>query len=54
MNWLKTITYYYERGYYNSDPTSTKYVGIFVQAGKITPEEFTTLTGNPYLPPTGI
>jgi hypothetical protein len=54
MNWLKTITHYYERGYYVPDPTKKNYVGIFVMTGKITEEEFTELTGNPYLPPTGI
>lgn len=54
MNWLKTITYYYQQGYYNADPTSRSYVGIFVKSGKITAEEFETLTGKPYLPPTGI
>lgn len=36
MDWLETITRYYNMGIYNNDPSSKMYVGLFVEFGKIT------------------
>ncbi|AMA74009.1 MULTISPECIES: XkdX family protein [Aneurinibacillus] len=51
MNWFDTIKRYYNIGCYTDDPKSTMYVGKFVEYGKITKEEYETITGDPYLKP---
>jgi uncharacterized XkdX family phage protein len=55
LNWYATIERYYNAGYYNDDPTSTRYVGNFVEAGKITEEQYKTITGSEtYTPPQAV
>ncbi|MBS4188659.1 XkdX family protein [Bacillus sp. FJAT-49705] len=48
MDWFDFIKRYYNGGFYNNDPESRMYVGNFVKTGKITPEQFEEITGNPY------
>lgn len=43
MNWFFTAKRYYELGYYTNEQ-----VGLFVEAGRITKEEYKTITGEPY------
>jgi hypothetical protein len=52
MDWYATIKRFFEAGYYFDDPTSPKYIGYFVQVGKISEAEFKEITGNDYTPPT--
>lgn len=51
MNYYELAKKYYNMGFYNDDPTSDKYVGNFVLAGKITEEQFKEITGKDYVPP---
>ncbi|QFG05431.1 XkdX family protein [Bacillus phage 031MP002] len=51
MDYYKYIKRYYEMGYYSDDPAHNRYVGYFVEAGEITEEQFTEITGKPYVPP---
>jgi uncharacterized XkdX family phage protein len=44
LDWYAVIKRYYERGYYTNDD-----VKIFVQVGKITPEQYQEITGEPYV-----
>lgn len=44
MDWFATIKDFYEEGFYDN----TK-VAIFVEKGKITPEEYMKITGEPYV-----
>jgi uncharacterized XkdX family phage protein len=53
MDWYSTISRYYKLGYYDNDPESPKYVGLFVKAGKITPAQYTQITGTSYIAPFG-
>ncbi len=47
--WIKD---YYEKGYYNNDPSSDMYVGYFVESNDITVEEYQKITGSEeYVPP---
>lgn len=43
-----SIKRYYDMGKYNSDPTSDKWVGVFVRAGWITTEQYKDITGDEY------
>lgn len=43
MNWFLTVKRYYEQGYYTKEQ-----VGLFVAGGRITEEEYETITGTPY------
>ncbi len=43
IDWYAIVKRYYDRGYYSKDN-----VKVFVQAGKITPEQYQELTGEPY------
>lgn len=43
MNWFLTAKRYYDLGYYTDAQ-----VGLFVEAGRITEEEYETITGKPY------
>lgn len=43
MNWYSKIKRYYDKGYYSVDD-----VKIFVEAGKITEEQFKEITGEDY------
>ncbi|QFG05699.1 XkdX family protein [Bacillus phage 035JT001] len=53
MDWSKHIYYYYTKGYYvDDDPAAYNYLGIFVEAEKITVEQFEEWTGKTYVPPT--
>ncbi|QFG05343.1 XkdX family protein [Bacillus phage 022DV001] len=52
MDYYKYIKRYYEMNFYKSDPSDPRYVGYFVEAGQITEEQFTEITGQPYTPPT--
>ncbi|QFG05782.1 XkdX family protein [Bacillus phage 055SW001] len=52
MDWSKYIKYYYEKGYYTDNPDDYNYLGLFVEVGKITQEQFEEWTGKPYVPPT--
>lgn len=47
MNWYEAIKYYYSKGYYTNEQ-----VAIFVKGKKITPEQYETITGIPYVEPT--
>ncbi|TCJ05037.1 XkdX family protein [Cytobacillus praedii] len=50
--WYATVKKYYDMGLYINDPSSDKYVGIFVQAGWIKEEEYKTITkSDEYIPP---
>lgn len=43
MNWFTLIKRYYDAGLYtNAD------VAVFTEAGKITPEQYETITGEPW------
>jgi uncharacterized XkdX family phage protein len=44
MNWLQICTDYYKSGYYNNNTLK-----IFVAKGKITADEFKTITGQDYI-----
>lgn len=46
MNWYPLIKSYYDRKYYSVDQ-----VKVFVETGKITPEQFQTITGETYESP---
>lgn len=43
MDWVKTITTYYQAGYYTVDQ-----VKVFVAKGKITADQFLAITGQYY------
>lgn len=43
MNWYSFVYRYYMAKYYTKDD-----VKVFVAAGKITPEEYQKITGDPY------
>ena len=51
MDWYATISRYYKLGYYDNNPESAKYVGLFVKAGKITSSQYTQITGTDYIAP---
>lgn len=44
MDWFKVISDYYQAGYYTVDQ-----VKIFVVKGKITADQFLTITGQTYV-----
>ena len=44
MNWYNLIKRYYDRGYYSKEQ-----VAVFVVQGKITPEQYETITGQAYI-----
>lgn len=44
MNWFDKIKKYYDKGMYTDQDVKT-----FVECGKITPEEFTLITGVEYI-----
>jgi uncharacterized XkdX family phage protein len=44
LDWYTVVKRYYERGYYTNNE-----VKLFVQAGKITPEQYEEITGEPYV-----
>lgn len=44
MDWVKICTDYYKARYYNNDN-----LNIFVIKGKITPEQYQTITGIEYV-----
>ncbi|WP_336774216.1 XkdX family protein [Paenibacillus sp. MMO-58] len=46
MNWYPLIKNYYDRGFY-----TIAQVRVFVEAGKITPEQFQTITNEAYESP---
>ena len=41
--YYKTVKRYYDKGIYDNDD-----VAVFVRTGKITPEEYEMITGEPY------
>lgn len=43
MDWFKTISDYYKAGFYNDSQ-----VRVFTIKGKITPEQYQQITGQPY------
>lgn len=43
MNWYTIVKRHYDAGRY-----SIEHVAVFVQAGKITPEQYEDLTGSKY------
>ena len=43
MNWYSFVSRYYAAKYYSNED-----VRVFVQAGKITPAQYETITGEPY------
>lgn len=45
MNWFDTVKSYYDRGLYSKEQ-----VAVFVTKGKITPEQYQEITGEPYAP----
>jgi len=49
MDWYAIGKKYYDMGIYNTDPTSSMYLGNFVAAGKITPEQYFEITGQEYV-----
>jgi uncharacterized XkdX family phage protein len=46
MNWYPLVKGYFDKGYYTVDK-----VRVFVETGKITPEQFQTITGDEYESP---
>lgn len=44
MNWYATVKKYYDSGRYTKEQ-----VAVFVASGKITAEEYETITGDPYV-----
>ncbi|MFW5438118.1 XkdX family protein [Paenibacillus apiarius] len=50
MDWFATIKRYFDMGIYKLDPTEPLYVGKFCAYGKITPEQYQTITGEQYGP----
>lgn len=48
MDWFKTVKRYYDMGFYTNDPASPMYIGKFVEYGKITLEQYETITGSTY------
>jgi len=44
MNWVKVVTDYYNAGYYTADQVKT-----FVVKGKITADDYQTITGQAYV-----
>jgi len=42
-SYFKTVKRYYDKGIYDNDS-----VAKFVKAGKLTPEEYEQITGEPY------
>jgi len=49
MNWFATIKRYYDAGRYTKENVAT-----FVEAGKITPEQYEEIIGDPYVQPSGV
>jgi uncharacterized XkdX family phage protein len=43
MDWFKTVKSYYDSGFYTKDQ-----VKVFVVKGKLTPEQYQEITGDPY------
>jgi uncharacterized XkdX family phage protein len=44
LDYYTLVKRYYEKGYYTKDD-----VKVFVQAGKITPQQYEEITGDPYV-----
>lgn len=44
LDYYSLVKRYYERGYYTTDD-----VKVFVQAGKITDQQYEEITGKPYV-----
>jgi uncharacterized XkdX family phage protein len=44
MNWFSLVQRYYNAGYYTKEQ-----VAVFVTSGKITPEQYQQITGDPYV-----
>jgi uncharacterized XkdX family phage protein len=44
LDYLSIVKRYYDKGYYTKDD-----VKVFVRAGKITPEQYEEITGEPYV-----
>lgn len=42
-SYYKTVKRYYDKGIYDNDD-----VALFVRAGRLTPEEYERITGEPY------
>lgn len=45
MNWYALVNRYYGLGYYSKEQ-----VAVFVTSGKITPEQYESITGDVYAP----
>ena len=43
MDWFAVVKYYYNVGYYTKEQ-----VAVFVQKGKITPQQYEEIVGEPY------
>ncbi|MFD3271532.1 XkdX family protein [Paenibacillus dendritiformis] len=48
MDWFATIKRYFDMGIYKLEPKDPMYVGKFCEYGKITPEQYQTITGKEY------
>ena len=44
MDWFKTVKDYYDSGFYTKEQ-----VAVFVQKGKLTPEQYEEIVGEPYV-----